>query len=114
MIKEEKDRRRNICFSERMKDDLNEKDDPEKVVLDGAVQEAWSTGDDNDTLDFNCITLVSKIPISNGITRESTAQQFTLNKNQRAAFMIITGHLDDMDKSNSGNAVKLIISLLIR
>ncbi|CAF4087034.1 unnamed protein product [Rotaria magnacalcarata] len=31
---------------------------------------------------------------------EHIAQQFTLNKNQNAAFMIITGHLDGLDKLN--------------
>ena len=53
------------------------------------------------------IVPVTKITIPNETTRECIAQQFTLNKNQTAAFMIITGHLDGLDKLNEGKAIKL-------
>lgn len=106
ILKDEKDRRRNACLVERMKNDFTEKDDSDKVVLDEALQDLWATCDGFDTLiDSSCITPVTKIPTPEGTTRELTAQQFTLNKNQKAAFMIITGHLDGVDKANGGKAV---------
>lgn len=40
------------------------------------------------------IAPVTKVAVPQNPTRENVAQQFQLNKNQRAAFMIIAGHLD--------------------
>lgn len=56
-------------------------------------------------LDFICTIPVTKITIPSEITRNDVAERFTLNKNQKAAFMIITGHLDGMDKINGGNTI---------
>jgi hypothetical protein len=103
IIKDEKDRRRNACMVERIEDDSTEKNDKDKNELDGAVENnLWAIFDSYDKpLDSRSIVPVTKITVPNETTRENIAQQFTLNKNQRAAFMIITGHLDGLDKLNT-------------
>ena len=69
----------------------------------------WSILDSsNKALDSGDIVSVTKITAPNEITRENIAQQFTLNKNQKAAFMIITGHLDQLDKLNISTMIKSI------
>ncbi len=57
---------------------------------------------DKEVLNFNCVLSVTKVAVPVENTREYIADQFTLNKNQRAAFMIITGHLDGLDRLNEG------------
>ena len=61
---------------------------------------------DEHLLDFMCTIRVTKITIPSEISRNEVSQRFTLNKNQKAAFMIITGHLDGMNKINEGNIIK--------
>lgn len=56
----------------------------------------------NSLLNFTCITPVAKITVPSETNRKDIAQRYTLNKNQKAAFMIITGHLDGEDKINAG------------
>ena len=55
----------------------------------------------NDDDDVSCDSIytqsVKAISLSSGPTRQQIARTFTLNKNQTAAFMIITGHLDGVD-----------------
>lgn len=107
MIKTEKDRKRNASSMDLNGDIFNDHSDADKIVLDGTVEDnVWSVSDDyNQSMDSKCIASVSKTIAPNSITRESIAQQFTLNKNQKAAFMIITGHLDGADKLNGGTLV---------
>ena len=108
IIKDEKNRRRNACMVERMEDDFTEKNDAGKNELDGVVEDnVWSVLDSYDSLlNFKCIVPVTKITVPNEITRENIAQQFTLNKNQTAAFMIIIGHLNGLDKLNISMMIK--------
>jgi hypothetical protein len=108
IIKDEKDRRRNALMVERIENDFVEKNDADKVELDGIVEDnVWSIFDSNNkALDSGGIVPVTKITAPNEITRENIAQQFTLNKNQKAAFMIITGHLDQLDKLNISTMIK--------
>ncbi len=108
IIKNEKDRRRNAYLVERMEDDFIEKNDTDKNNLDGVVEDnVWSILDSYDKpLDSRCIVPVTKITVPNEISRENLAQQFTLNKNQKAAFMIITGHLDGLDTLNISMMIK--------
>ena len=109
-IKDEKDRRRNACMVEQMEHGFIERNSTDKNELVGAVDDnVWSVFDNyNSLLDSRCILPVTKITAPNEITRESIAQQFTLNKNQTAAFMIITGHLDGLDKLNISIMLKPI------
>ncbi|CAF3176783.1 unnamed protein product [Rotaria sp. Silwood2] len=43
---------------------------------------------------------------ANSCTQKSIADEFTLNREQRAAFMIITGHLDGDSRCRTGNLCK--------
>ena len=109
IIKDEKERRRNACILERTEDVFIETNDTDKNEPDGAIEDnIWSVFDSDDgLLNSKCIIPVTKITVPNEITRENIAQQFTLNKNQKAAFMIITGHLDGLDKLNLSMMIKL-------
>jgi hypothetical protein len=86
-----------------------EQNDTDVNELVGAIEENVPSNFDsnNGSLNFRCIVPVSRIIVPNETTREHIAQQFTLNKNQKAAFMIITGHLDGLDKLNEGITIKL-------
>ena len=108
IIKEEKDRRRNTSMVGRTEDDFIEKNDTNKNEVDEGVEDnVWSILDSYDRLlNSKCIVPVTKITVPNEVTRENIAQEFTLNKNQMAAFMIITGHLDRLDKLNEGLMIK--------
>ena len=44
---------------------------------------------------------------ANSCTQKSVADEFTLNREQRAAFMIITGHLDGDNRCRTGNLYKI-------
>jgi hypothetical protein len=109
IIKDEKDQRRNVCMIGTTEDVLLEQNDTDINELVGAVENNMSSNFDTDNgiLNFKCIVPVTKITIPNETSREYIAQQFTLNKNQKAAYMIITGHLDGLDKLNEGIVIKL-------
>ena len=111
MIKDEKDRRRNVCMIETTEGELIEQNDTDiNEFVEGIENNMLSNfGSDNSVLNFQCIVPVTKITIPNETTREYIAQQYTLNKNQKAAYMIITGHLDGLDKLDEGIAIKLKI-----
>lgn len=72
--------------------------------LDEGVDNALSsiTRNDKEAVDFDCVLSVTKVTVPVEYTREYIADQFTLNKNQRVAYMIITGHLDGLDRLNEG------------
>jgi len=53
-------------------------------------------------LNFDFVLSVTKVIVPVENTREYIVEQYTLNKNQKAAFMIITGHLDGLDRLNEG------------
>ncbi|CAF4095943.1 unnamed protein product [Rotaria magnacalcarata] len=101
-IKDEKERGRNTCMMERTESTFNEQNDADVNELVGAIEENVSLNFDsnNGLLNHRCIVPVSRITLLNEKTRDHIAQQFTLNKNQNAAFMIITGHLDGLDILN--------------
>ncbi|CAF5028883.1 unnamed protein product [Rotaria magnacalcarata] len=87
---------------ERTESTFNEQNDADVNELVGAIEENVSLNFDsnNGLLNHRCIVPVSRITLLNEKTRDHIAQQFTLNKNQNAAFMIITGHLDGLDILN--------------
>ena len=57
-------------------------------------------------LNFECTVPVTRISVPHETTREDIARQFTLNMNQKAAYMIITDHLDGHEKTQEGKALK--------
>ncbi|CAF4227561.1 unnamed protein product [Adineta steineri] len=101
-IKEEKDRIRNACIGEQLHDDLIENNgNDENELAQTTDHNLPSNFDSNEEVsNSKYIMPVTKIAVPNEITRESIATQYTLNTNQKAAFMIITGHLDGLDKLN--------------
>ena len=107
-IKDERERRRNIALIEGTENEFLEQNNDDINDLLGATEDSVSANftHDNDDLNFRRATSVTKIIVPNEKTREHIAQQFTLNKNQKAAFMIITGHLDELEKLNEGNMIK--------
>jgi hypothetical protein len=115
MIKDEKDRRRNACMVEQMEDGFVEKNDTVENELGGTIEDSLPSNfdSDNELLNSRCIVPVTRISVPIEITRENIAQQFTLNKNQKAAFMIITGHLDGLDKLNEGIIIKTMHYLFL-
>ncbi|CAF1202328.1 unnamed protein product [Adineta ricciae] len=104
-IKDEKERRRNACINisnENTFRDRNNIDEDQTVgVIDASMLANFGYNDD--PLNTMYTLPVTKITIPSETSRNDIAQQFTLNKNQKAAFMIITGHLDGMNKKNEGS-----------
>lgn len=104
LIKEEKERRRSVLINEPMANESSEKNDTDINELIGEIEESIpsSLANDDELLSCRRMIPVTKISVPSEISREQIAQQFTLNKNQKAAFSIITGHLDGLDKVNEG------------
>lgn len=107
-IKDEKERRRNASISASMENNgMEQNDNEENQILETTNAGMLSNFDNNDQ-SLSCIytTPVTKIAIPSETTRNDIAQRFTLNKNQKAAFMIITGHLDGIGKMNEGSNIQ--------
>ena len=108
-IKDEKERRRNACISVNKENTFRDRNDIDEdqtlAVIDASV---LANFDNNDNSLNTMHTLpVTKITVPSETSRNDIAQRFTLNRNQKAAFMIITGHLDGMEKKNAGSIDKL-------
>lgn len=104
LIKEEKERKRSALITEPMTNECVERTDTDINELLGTIEDNAppSLVNDDELLNFRRMIPVTKISVPSEISREQIAQQFTLNKNQKAAFSIITGHLDGLDKLNEG------------
>lgn len=104
LIKEEKERRRNALIAEPMPNESIEKNDMDINEFLGTIEDNTSSSlrNNDELLSYRPIIPVTKVSVPNEVSREQIAQQFTLNKNQRAAFFIITGHVDGLDKLNEG------------
>lgn len=87
-----------------MENGYAEQNDMLENQFDGNMDNALSSIGlgDGESLNFESILSVAKVTVPVEYTREYIAEQFTLNKNQKAAFMIITGHLDGLDRLNEG------------
>jgi hypothetical protein len=107
-IKEEKERIRNTSIIENLESEFIRKKDTDENELIGTVEDSMVLNLDTDTKDSHStfIAPVTIVTVPNEVTREEISKQFTLNKNQKAAFMIITGHLDGLDKLNEGLKAK--------
>ena len=95
---EEKEQKRNACISEGDNGDfvLQSVANADQSVT---MAEAATLLNYDDEVSSNSVHTqsVKAISLSAGPTRQQIARQFTLNKNQTAAFMIITDHLDGAD-----------------
>ena len=62
----------------------------------------------NDQKHFEKYSSISPVLVvkNNFPTQSSIIDEFTLNKEQRAAFLIITGHLDDDSRCRTGIFIK--------
>lgn len=107
-IKEEKERIRNASIVENMESESIEKNDSDANELIGTVDDSVASNFDTNNKHSHSTSIapVTMITVSDEITREHIVQQFTLNKNQKAAFMIVTGHLDGLDRLNEGMLMK--------
>jgi hypothetical protein len=86
---------------------MEQNDIDENQMHETTDADILSNLDNNDqSLDFMYTTPVTKTVVPSETTRNDVAQRFTLNKNQKAAFMIITGHLDGIDKMNEGSKIQ--------
>jgi hypothetical protein len=101
-ITEEKEQKRNACINENDNGDfaLQRIADADQSVTVVESATLLNFRDDDVSSDSVYTQSVKAISLSAGPTRQQIARQFTLNKNQTAAFMIITGHLDGVDGLN--------------
>ena len=100
-ITEEEEQKRNACMNEEDNGDFAVQsiaDGDQSVTMAEAA--TLLNYDDDVSSDSVYTHSVKVISLSVGPTRQQIARQFTLNKNQTAAFMIITGHLDGVDGLN--------------
>jgi hypothetical protein len=106
-IIEEKERRRNACINEKDSSGLTEQNDVEEDQLVSAVGTSTLLDNDDYATSSNFISIqpVTTVFVPSGPSREKIVEQFTLNKNQKAAFMIITGHLDGLDELNAAGRI---------
>ena len=104
-IKDEKERKRNFSICAGTENNFKELyDTNETQLLRGIDLDALSNLNlDDEFLNFTCTIPVTKMVVPNKTTRNDVASRFTLNKNQKAAFMINTGHLDGLDTVNESN-----------
>ena len=101
-ITEEKEQKRNACINEDDNGDfaLQSIADADQSVTMVEAATLFNFGDDDVSFDSVYTQSVKAISLSTGPTRQQIAREFTLNKKQTAAFMIITGHLDGADGLN--------------
>ena len=97
----ERVRRTLITGSYAVADDPLDLDVPEDAIV--TVRNLNNDNDDNKNLENDrsippVVSVATNLP-----TQKSTADEFTLNREQRAAFMIITSHLDGDIRHRTGN-----------
>ena len=101
-ITEAKEQKRNACINEEDNGDnaVQSIADADQSVTMVEAATLFNFGDDEVSSDSVYTQSVKAISLSAGPTRQQIAREFTLNKNQTAAFMIITGHLDGVGGLN--------------
>ena len=114
-IKEEKERRRKACMHVAIENELVEQYDADENQPSESVDENIFTilDERSQLLNTTCIKPVTMITVPNVTTRENIARQYTLNRNQEVAFMIITGHLDGIGKINDSKVMTVTRSLFL-
>lgn len=103
-IREEKEEKRKAFMMIGMGNESLEQNDAIENPFDEGIDNALSSVSGNGREDFNfdSVRSVTKVTVPVENTRQFIANDYTLNKNQRAAYMIITGHLDGLDRLNEG------------
>ena len=99
----ERVRRTLITGSYAAADDPLDLDVPEDAIV--TVRNLNNDNDDNNNLENDrsippVVSVATNLP-----TQKSIADEFTLNREQRAAFMIITSHLDGDIRHRTGNFI---------
>ena len=109
-IKNEKEQKRNAFMMIGMGNEYIEQNDTiENQIGEGTDNTLPSiSANDKEVLNFDHVPSVTKVTIPVENAREHIADKFTLNKNQKAAFMIITGHLDGIDRLNEGMYMQML------
>ena len=105
----ERVRRTLITGSYAAADDTLDLDVPEDAIV--TVRNLDNDNDDNNRENDRSIPPVLSVA-TNLPTQKSIADEFTLNREQRAAFMIITSHLDGDSRYRTGNFIFNAIYLL--
>lgn len=110
-IREEKEQKRKAFMMIGMENEYAEQTDKIENQVDMDVDNVLSSvrPNDEESLNFKHILSVAKVTVPVEYTKEHIAEKFTLNQNQKAAYMIITGHLDGLDKLNEGIRIELMI-----
>ncbi|CAF1304750.1 unnamed protein product [Adineta ricciae] len=108
-IKDEKERKRIASMIANGEMNLRHQNDMDENETFGAYDTGILLNSHNNEELLNSMhTLpVTETTIPSATSRNDKAQKFTLNKNQKAAFMIVTGHLDGLDKRNGGSIDEL-------
>jgi len=103
-IKEQKEQKRNAFMMIEMGNEHLEQNDAIENHFDEGVDNALSSSchNDKEVINFDSVRSVAKVTVPIENTRQFIADEYTLNRNQRAAYMIITGHLDGLDRLNEG------------
>ena len=89
----------NVGKEDALMDSSQEKTLPNRMKNDDSL---LIFDDFHESPNYQCTTPVTTISINTGPTRDDVVRKFTLNRNQKAAFMIITGHLDGLDSMDKG------------
>lgn len=96
-------RRTLITGSYAAADDPLDLDVPEDAIV--TVRNLNNDNDDNNNLE-NYRSIPPVVSVATNLpTQKSIADEFTLNREQRAAFMIITSHLDGDTRHRTGNFI---------
>ena len=103
-IREEKERRRNASMMVQMDNEFIEQNDTDENQHTGIANNPLSSIciNDEESLDFQHIESVTKVSVPVENIRQCVADRFTLNRNQKAAYMIVTDHLDGLNRLNEG------------
>jgi hypothetical protein len=106
-INEEKDRWRNIYINEEDNNVVIEQPDKANDQLFiKSLEDSLSYGNSGVSSSFDSIQPVSTVIDTSSRSQEQLASDFTLNKNQKAAFMIITSHLNGVYGMNAGKVIE--------
>ena len=103
-LKNEKERvRRSLIVGDQYKvDDMSDEDSMDETVV---TMINPSNNNINASNNYNSILPVASVVSTINCTQKSIADEYTLNREQRAAFMIIISHLDAEKQSRKGNCM---------
>ncbi|CAF3219894.1 unnamed protein product [Rotaria sp. Silwood2] len=109
-INDEKERRRNIYMNEEDNSvEIEQTDKEDDQLFIKPVEDSLLHYNASASLSLESIQPVSTMIVINSYSQEQIALEFTLNKNQKAAFMIITSHLNANDETSSNGKQEQLI-----